>query len=171
MNEQDHLFFLKSYTLEHTKRYSMTPVVHEESVATHSYFVALGVLLLSHDYHFDVNVALKIAICHDLAEMEISDVNHKVKKNFPHIAMALQLAESEVINDFPAQVKEYCKLYNSDMPEAIIVHYCDALQCYQYASHEVSLGNTGYMLEVKLDSMARLQKLNDKLERFKRDNN
>jgi len=162
---------MKSYTLEHTKRYSMKPVIHAESVATHSYFVALGVLLLSREYVFDVSTAIKIAICHDLAEMEISDVNHKVKKNFPHIAMALQMAEMEVVSEFPEQVREYCKLYDSNTPEALIVHYCDALQCLQYASNEIQLGNTGYMTQVVNDSIERLKKLKEKLEGIKRDNN
>ena len=67
MNDQDLEFFIRSYSLEHTKRYSMKPVVHPESVATHSYFVDLGVLMMTKDYEFNVDLALKIAICHDLA--------------------------------------------------------------------------------------------------------
>ena len=81
MNKGDFAFFMQSYTLEHTKRYSMKPVVHQESVATHSFFVALGVLLLSSSYKFDIDKAVKIAICHDLTEMEISDVNHLDRKS------------------------------------------------------------------------------------------
>ena len=122
MNEQDFNFFMRSYTLEYTKRYSMKPVVHHESVATHSFFVALGVLLLSKDYKFDVDKALKIAICHDLAEMEISDVNHMVKKNFPVVAQALKMAEIDIVKHFPDQVRAYCTLYHSDSPEALAVH-------------------------------------------------
>ena len=113
MNDLDFDFFIKSYSLEHTKRYSMKPVVHPESVATHSYFVALGVLMMSKDYEFDVDLALKIAICHDLAEMEVSDVNHLVKKNFPVVALALQEAEDQIVNNFPSQVKDFCKMYHN----------------------------------------------------------
>ena len=122
MNDLDFDFFISSYSLEHTKRYSMKPVVHPESVATHSYFVALGVLMMSKDYEFDVDLALKIAICHDLAEMEVSDVNHLVKKNFPIVALALQEAEDQIVEGFPSQVQDFCKMYHDDTPEALVVH-------------------------------------------------
>jgi len=167
MNKEDHDFFIRSYSLEHTKRYSMKPVIHSESVATHSYFVALGVLIMSKDYDFDVNLAIKIAICHDLAEMEISDENHLVKKNFPHVADALFLAEKQIVNNFPEQVSEYCHLYHDESPEALIVHYCDAFQCYQYAMNEINMGNGGYMIDVRDNSLIRMAKLSTKLEAYK----
>ena len=167
MNEQDFNFFMQSYTLEHTKRYSMKPVVHHESVATHSFFVALGVLLMSKDYKFDVDKALKIAICHDLAEMEISDVNHMVKKNFPVVAQALKMAEIDIVKNFPEQVRAYCALYHSDSPESLAVHYADALQCLQYSDNEMGLGNRGYMVDVFENSKRRLSILEEKLKPYK----
>jgi len=167
MNDLDFDFFIKSYSLEHTKRYSMKPVVHPESVATHSYFVALGVLMMSKDYEFDVDLALKIAICHDLAEMEVSDVNHLVKKNFPVVALALQEAEDQIVNNFPSQVKDFCKMYHNDTPEALVVHYSDALQCLQYADNEIKMGNKGYMVDVYNNSAKRMAVLAHKLEAYK----
>jgi len=167
MNKGDFAFFMQSYTLEHTKRYSMKPVVHQESVATHSFFVALGVLMLSTEYNFDVNKALKIAICHDLAEMEISDVNHLVKKNFPMVADALKQAEQDIVKGFPDQVRDYCGLYHEDTPEALVVHYADALQCLQYSANEIGLGNGGYMVDVHENSGLRLSKLEEKLKPYK----
>lgn len=167
MNKGDFAFFMQSYTLEHTKRYSMKPVIHQESVATHSFFVALGVMMLSADYKFDVNKAVKIAICHDLAEMEISDVNHLVKKNFPIVAKALKLAEQEIVQGFPDALREFCDLYHEDTPEALAVHYADALQCLQYSANEIGLGNGGYMVDVHENSLKRLSKLEEKLEPYK----
>ena len=167
MNKGDFAFFMQSYTLEHTKRYSMKPVVHQESVATHSFFVALGVLLLSSSYKFDIDKAVKIAICHDLAEMEISDVNHLVKKNFPMVAKALKLAEHEIVKGFPEHLREYCTMYHDDTPEALAVHYADALQCLQYSSNEMGLGNSGYMVDVYENSNKRLLELEKKLEPYK----
>jgi len=167
MNDLDFDFFISSYSLEHTKRYSMKPVVHPESVATHSYFVALGVLMMSKDYEFDVDLALKIAICHDLAEMEVSDVNHLVKKNFPIVALALQEAEDQIVEGFPSQVKDFCKMYHDDTPEALVVHYSDALQCLQYADNEIKMGNKGYMVDVYTNSAKRMAVLAHKLEAYK----
>ena len=167
MNDQDLEFFIRSYSLEHTKRYSMKPVVHPESVATHSYFVALGVLMMSKDYEFNVDLALKIAICHDLAEKEVSDVNHLVKKNFPAVAIALQEAEEQIVENFPDQVKEYCHRYHDESPEALVVHYSDALQCLQYADNEIKMGNKGYMVDVYTNSAKRMAVIEKKLEAYK----
>jgi len=161
-------FFDRSYSLEHTKRYSMKPVICQESVASHSYFVALGVLLMSKYYEFHVGKALKIAICHDLAEMEISDVNHLVKKNFPGVAAALLKAEMQIVDHFPEQVKDYCTMYHDNSAEALVVHYADAMQCAQYANNELAMGNTGYMTDVLNNSLARMNVIQEKLEGYKK---
>lgn len=167
MSDDDLAFFMSSYSLEHTKRYSMKPVVHQESVASHSFFVALAVLMLVDTYKFDVNKAVKTAICHDLAEMEISDVNHMVKKNFPAVAKALQDAEVAIVQSFPSSLQEYCVYYNDKSPESLVVHYGDTLQCMQYAMHEIRLGNRGYMVDVYDNSQQRLEALKLKLEPYR----
>jgi len=171
MNNENTDFFMRSYTLQHTKRYSMKPVIHAESVATHSYFVALGVMLMADEYKFNVDLAIKIALTHDLPEMEISDVNHLVKKNYPEVAKALQEAESIIIQDMPYALGVYCHQYHGDTPEALVVHYCDALQCLQYANNEIQLGNSGYMLDVQANSLKRMARLELQLEPYKHDNN
>lgn len=158
-----------TYTLQHTKRYSMKPVLHPESVATHSYFVALAVLLFQETWKFDVNKAIKIALCHDLAEMEISDVNHYVKKQHPAVAKALKDAEATIVQGYPEHIQAYCHMYDDDTPEALVVHYADAIQCVQYAINEMQLGNSGYMEEVLINSTKRLKVIEDKLEKYKVD--
>ena len=168
MSDMDE-FFMASYSLEHTKRYSMKPVIHQESVATHSYFVALCVLLMHKDYEFDVNQAIKIALCHDLAEMEISDVNHLVKKQFPEVAEALKNAEEKIIAKFPTHLQEYCVQYNGSTPEALIVHYADAFQCAQYANNEMKMGNRGYMVDVYANSLRRMEGMKEKLRPYTRE--
>lgn len=167
MNKQALAFFMRSYTLEHTKRYSMKPVVHAESVATHSFFVSLAVLLMSKEYVFDVDEALKIAICHDLAEMEISDVNHAVKKAHPNVAKALKEAEAAIVGHFPTQLQSYCRKYDEQTVEAWVVHLADAAQCMQYASNEINMGNSGYMEEVLINSTHRVEELRLKLQPYK----
>lgn len=162
-----HEFFMQSYSLEHTKRYSMKPVIHQESVAAHSFFVALGVLLMSKTYRFDVNKAVKIAICHDLAEMEISDVNHLVKKNYPAVADALKAAEMQIVQGFPAEVQPFCTMYHDNTPEAMVVHLADAMQCLQYAENEIGMGNGGYMIDVRDNSIRRIDALKEKLKPYR----
>ena len=169
MNKIDD-FFMRSYSLEYTKRYSMKPIIHQESVATHSYFVALCVLLMHKTYDFNVDQAIKVALCHDLAEMEISDVNHLVKKKYPEVAKALNNAENSIIDGFPIHIQEFCHQYSGTSAEALIVHYADASQCAQYAYHEMKLGNRGYMTDVYNNSLLRMEVIKQKLVPYIREN-
>jgi|TARA_R110002126_G_scaffold38334_1_gene114522 5'-deoxynucleotidase YfbR-like HD superfamily hydrolase len=157
-------FFEHAYTLEYTKRYSMSPVINQESVASHSYFVALAVMLLAEEYDFSLATAIKIAIVHDLPEIEISDVNHLVKKKYPILAKEIKETEKTIIDKFPVAVKQYCEMYDNDSVEAKIVHMADAMQCSQYARSEIKLGNKGYMDQVLQNSEHRVRNLAQELE-------
>jgi len=162
-------FFDKAYSLEYTKRYSMSPVINQESVASHSYFVALAVMLLADVYEFNLSLAIKIAIVHDLPEMEISDVNHLVKKKYPKMAAAIKEVETEVISTFPVHIQNCCNAYDKDLTESKIVHLADAMQCSQYARSEISLGNEGYMDQVLQNSEHRVRMLEEELSGYKKD--
>lgn len=166
MNKDILDLYFDIYTLEHTKRYSMKPVIKQESVASHSFFVSVGVLLLSEVYEFDVDRALKMALCHDLTEMFISDINHHVKKSFPVLAHAIKQTEADTARLLPLSLQVPLLEYDQSSVEAWVVHLADALQCLQYANSEISLGNRAYMIEVKDNSEARIKKLEEKLEQF-----
>jgi 5'-deoxynucleotidase YfbR-like HD superfamily hydrolase len=146
----------------------MKPVIRHESVAEHSYFVALGVVVLSGVYQFDLPLALLTAVCHDVPEMDISDVNHMVKKKYPDVAAAIKMAEISIINNLPGNVKTGAALYDSGSVEAKIVHLADAIQCTQYATSEIRMGNTGYMEEVYANSVERANALHIELKDFRR---
>tara|TARA_R110000787_G_scaffold56941_1_gene130548 strand:+ start:384 stop:914 length:531 start_codon:yes stop_codon:yes gene_type:complete len=163
-------FYLKCYTLEHTKRYSMVPVLKEESVASHSYFVALGALLLHQYYDFNLEKAISMALVHDLAEIEISDVNHLVKKKYPELKTAIKDVEREISNDFSKDVQDLLISYEGSSSEAMVVHYADAMQCLQYASSEISMGNNENMSRVKINSQDRMKVLIEEMEHFRRGN-
>jgi len=157
-------FYDDAYALAHIIRYSMKPVIRHESVAEHSYFVSLGVVLLSDVYYFDLPIALLTAICHDVPEMEISDVNHMVKKNYPDVAMAIKAAEISIINNMPGNVKSGAVMYDQGGIESKIVHLADAMQCMQYSTSEIRMGNTGYMEEVYANSSERANVLHNELK-------
>jgi 5'-deoxynucleotidase YfbR-like HD superfamily hydrolase len=162
-------FYKRAYALEHTQRYSMLPVVHRESVASHSFFVALGVRLLHEVYLFDLEVALSMAISHDLGELEISDINHAVKKKYPELAAVIKKVESEAIESFPVSVRHDIIAYNlGHSVESNIVHYADTLQVVQYAQSEMALGNAGYMAHVAADAEKRGKLLEERLYPHKR---
>ncbi len=157
-------FYDEAYSLAHIIRYSMKPVLRQESVAEHSYFVALGVILLHEVYHFDLSLALLSAVAHDIPEMEISDVNHLVKKRFPSLASAIKDAELSIIETLPATLRTGANIYENGSTEAKIVHLADAMQCMQYSSNEMKMGNTGYMEEVYQNSSRRAEALHEDLK-------
>jgi len=172
MNNYDEAlsFFMSTYTLEHTKRYSMKPVVNEESVASHSYFVALGVLIFHRVYAFNLADALSIALVHDLPEIKISDINHKVKKSFPNLGAIIKDVELQVVRSFPSEIERSYRSYafDEESVESLIVHFIDALQCSQYAQSELSLGNSN-MNEVLVNTEHRAEILKAQLEEHKRE--
>lgn len=143
------------YNLDYIVRYSNVPRIKDETVASHSFFVAMEVYQLREKYVFDLDKAIHIALCHDLPETYIDDVNHKIKADYPEVAKALKKAEIDAIKHFSPLLQDYIHQYNGNSLEAIIVHYADILQCKTYASNEIKLGNGGYMERVYKDSKKR----------------
>lgn len=156
-------FYQEAYALQHCMRYSMVPSIKQESVAEHSYFVALGVLLLSEEYEFDVGEAIKIALAHDLPEIYVDDINHHIKKQFPKVAEALREAEAVAAEGFPNSVKELVVKYHDQSVESKVVHFADAWQCLIKAQNEIRMGNDGYFTSVYDNSRIRLEFLTQEL--------
>lgn len=159
-------FYEEAYALQHCMRYSMVPSIKQESVAEHSYFVALGVLLLSEEYNFDVSKAIQIALAHDLPEIYVDDINHHIKKMFPKVAEALKEAEASAAEGFPISVKELIAQYHDKSVESLIVHFADAWQCLVKANNEIKMGNLGYFEQVRQNSVIRLETLTQQLDLY-----
>jgi len=161
-------FYDRAYALEHTQRYSMIPVNKRESVASHSYFVALGVRLLHEVYKFNLERALCMALSHDIGEIGVSDVNHVVKMKYPRLRAAIKDAEREETKSFPPCIQDDINAYALESVEAKIVHLADTIQVSQYASSEENLGNVGYMSQVKSNSRSRANKIMEELTKYER---
>lgn len=159
-------FYTEAYALQHCMRYSMVPSIKQESVAEHSFFVALGVMLLAEQYEFDKAKAIQIALAHDLPEIYVDDINHHIKKMFPKVAEALKEAEAVAAEGFPDSIKPYVTMYHDQSVESLVVHYADAWQCLMKAINEIKMGNHGYFDEVKENSVVRLEFLTEKLEPY-----
>lgn len=158
-----------TYTLSYATRYSLYRRVHDESVAEHSYYVAFFVMVLHERYEFDMCAALKMAILHDIPEIAVSDVNHKIKRQYPEVAEALHKAETEfVMKHLPvSMISAYVAFTSDDSPESTIVQLADALSVLQWYDNEVALGNG--TVDFILDEVkARLDILIDKAERHAR---
>jgi len=167
MNKLD---VLAMYNLDYIVRYSNVPRIKNETVAAHSFFVALEVYKLYEEYEFDLSKAINIALTHDFPEAYIDDVNHKIKKEFKEVKIALEKAEKKIVKDkFPIFIQNFINEYTKcDTTEALIVHLADVLQCKTYSSNEMRLGNLGYMQQVFDESMQREIDLKSKLLSIKR---
>ena len=135
-------FSKEVYKLKELKRYNNTPKIHQESVAEHSYFVALLIVKLREYIEFDLPTALIMAIVHDLPEVQTSDIPFNVKQRFNNISPTIE-QELDVIDQMLG--KEYKDIHSRytkrECIESMIVKLADVLSCKQYSNSERSLGN------------------------------
>jgi 5'-deoxynucleotidase YfbR-like HD superfamily hydrolase len=150
------------YRLSYIKRYSNVPKIKEESVAEHAFFVSAIVIKLHEEYEFDLGKALLLAVSHDMAEMELNDCPHIIKKKYPSIALAYEECEKEVRELLPKPVSDAIQEFDeASTIEAKIVQLADAIQCIQFSRNEVDLGNQGYMRVVLNNSYRRKMNLEE----------
>ncbi len=159
------------YTLKALTRYNNKFKIINESVAEHSYFVAVLTLKLHDDYKFNLEKALKMALVHDIPELHLSDVTHDVKRNFPKLADEVTKAEYVIMRDkYPNWYSEFKTFEDQDSVEAKIVKMADNLSCVQYATAEMDLGNKGYMKEVAQNAAERVIQCEKNLKKWRRKN-
>ena len=106
-----------------------------------------------------------IATSHDMTEIELNDCPHIIKEKYPKIAKAYEDCEADVAKQLPPIVAWGAKEYdnNKESIEVKIVHLADAIQCLQYASVELKMGNRGYMESVYEGSKERIDILTKEL--------
>lgn len=163
-------FYYKIGNLSHIMRYNDVYCINRESVAEHSFFVASIVMKLHESYHFNLGVALAMAITHDWPEAVIGDITVKVKKAFPGIADAVSEAEREVMSRHFSFSEAYWDSFEDNLSiEARIAHYADVLQCLYYSDKEIKLGNKGYMHTVHTSTLQRLEVMEYALHEYKKE--
>ena len=165
---KDEKFLDITYRLKFLIRYSNMPRNHNESVAEHSFFVCAILMNLYDKYDFDLGWALKMAVCHDIAEVYTNDISHQTKTMFPEIKAALHKIEMELAEEFPVPIRDAIKDSLGDSVESLFVKYADAIQCLQYAQAEIAAGAKGYMYEVSKNSKRRINNLKEELKAYER---
>lgn len=123
---RDAELLVRAVALKHVDRagWKRIGVAHPESVAAHSYGVALAALLRARPEH-DLGKLLAMALLHDLAEVEVGDitpydgVSREDKRAREHDAMSRLLAHRP---DLRALVEE---LERGESAEARLVHTLD----------------------------------------------
>jgi 5'-deoxynucleotidase YfbR-like HD superfamily hydrolase len=155
------------YKLNDIIRYSNVPKLYKESVAIHSYHVAVIVIELSTKYKFNLAKALTMALSHDIPETEIDDISHKTKMIIPDVAIALKKAEAVIVSKYPTVLKDAIQEYEIGKSiESMVVQLADADQCSQYSYYEINnLGNnSNEMKNIYSESIARVAILHNKIQ-------
>ena len=91
-------FSQEIYALKALTRYNNKFKLINESVAEHSFFVAILILKLYEVYNFDLEKALSMGLIHDVPELHLSDITYDVKRNFPKLRDAILDAEKSIID-------------------------------------------------------------------------
>ena len=159
---------LFDYKLSDLVRYNHRHKIKNETVAEHSYYVALFCLKICTYYGFDGDTTSRIltkALLHDLPEIETSDIPYDVKKNIPAITKLLETAEMSFYErHYPALCET---LFNENALEDAVVKYADALSVMQYCLNELELspGNKDF-LAIKQNTTERLDKLRKEIDTY-----
>lgn len=147
------------YSLKNMKRYNNTMTIKDESVAEHSFFVALFTLFISIERGESNDQLLKnliIALCHDLPEIEISDIPHNIKAKNKELSDLVESEENEWYETYmPNEVKS---IVGNDFKMENDVLLADILSVVQYCNNEISLGNKNFE-EILSSSYERINEL------------
>lgn len=137
---------MKDYRLKSTIRYNNRNKITNESVAEHSFYVALYTLEICNNYNIKndiVKIALEKALLHDMPERDISDIPYDVKNNIPELKKILKNKEKELEKELETRFK--CECQEDNEIEIIIekiVKMADNYSVYQYCLKEQELGNS-----------------------------
>ena len=148
-------FFERLKTMSSIKRFGTLPMIENESVASHSYNVAIMALMIA-DYDPDLKVdreaLLRKALFHDFEETILSDIPHPIKHRFKggKLGQLLkeivpELVEHEIFKELPPRLKDrYVKdaLGAKEDLEGRIVSAADAMDILVTSLRELKLGNS-----------------------------
>lgn len=154
------------YKLKDIMRYNSRATLHKESVAEHSYYVALLSLKLLDEANInDSNIREKVlikALLHDLPEIDLNDITHDVKIKLD-LYQYLKKYEDEY---FEKNYNKYAKLMkdNEDNIVNSIVKLADIYSVLQYTDREIQLGNqTNEIKVIYDDAIKRLKNMKELL--------
>lgn len=153
------------YQLKNVIRYNTRPILKQESVAEHSFYVALFALKICDDYNINENIkkdAVIKSLLHDMPEIELNDITHNVKEKL-HLRPFLKAYEDEY---YKTHYSQYYELMSTSHDlTSIIVVLADAWSVFQYVNNEMSLGNKSKQIEeIDNEIRQRIQDLTNALE-------
>jgi 5'-deoxynucleotidase YfbR-like HD superfamily hydrolase len=147
-------FFERLKTMSSIQRFGTLPMIQSESVASHSYNVAIMSLMIADyepDLALDRELLLRKALFHDFEETILSDIPHPIKHRFKGGKLGKlleeivpELVENEIFKELPPHLRDrYVKvtLTSKQGLEGNIVAAADAMDIVLTALRELKLGN------------------------------
>ena len=125
------------YNLDYIIRYSNVPRIKDETVAAHSFFVAMEVYQLREKYVFNLDKAIHIALCHDLPETYIDDfvnAGADIIAVLEPLAVLLSPKQFQKFSLYP-----FKRLISNLNNRPLVLHIC---------------GNTNHLIKLMCDSGA-----------------
>lgn len=144
--------------LRYINRYSTSLVIHKENVAEHSYYVALGSMMICRwvkqntAQRPNVSTVLQRAIVHDMDESRTGDFQRPFKYSDPDLQTMLErAAEAELVlavaplfpnsPEFCEDVVHTWKSAKDDSLEGMIISFADYLSVISHLAAEVECAN------------------------------
>lgn len=134
---------LDIYMLKDVIRYNCRKHLKDESVAEHSFYVALMSLMICEEKKItDKEIIRKVLIkslLHDMPEIELNDITHNVKERLNLRKHLKEYEDQYYVEKFPG----YANLMSDDSDNIVnrIVLFADALSVKQFCLNELELGN------------------------------
>ncbi|MGC1123366.1 MAG: HD domain-containing protein [Candidatus Methanofastidiosia archaeon] len=123
--------------------WKLSGVDRPESVADHTFGVALLSMLLGDQLHLNTEKMIKMALIHDITESKLGDIHYESQKYLGKDT--LQKAEEQAARDILSG--DYLELWKEfaarSTREAQIVAACDKLELYMQALRYEKAGYTG----------------------------
>jgi len=154
----DHLVTSDVRRLNHIRRYSSYPIIRQENVAEHlfwvtysSYLIALDIKNYTAGITVDMDALMEKAMLHDLEESQTGDVVRTFKYHSPETRTLMNQTAIGLISKFltdtlPKQVAEHVisrlKVSKDESLEGQIVALADLLAVLTYGREELLLGNS-----------------------------
>lgn len=143
-----------SKRLNHIRRYSSVPVLRQENVAEHMYWVWLYAIIIwqhmqENGYEVNWERLSKYALLHDLPESQTGDILRITKYHNPQIKELIDQAEKDLFHRSlewtPQSIIENFKTFtfeSKDMSlEWRIIALCDLLSVFSYCIEEYRVWN------------------------------
>lgn len=155
------------YRLKDVIRYNTRKHIQSESVAEHSYYVALFSMLICDEYHLSDEIkflALQKAILHDAPEIELNDITYNVKERLNLRPMLKEYEDEFYEKNYPF----YAKMMkdDSDSLENLVWRFADTLSVLQFCINEKDIGNNDVCInEIYLNSIERINDMQEKMQK------